>query len=270
VFFDTLTNFSSTKAFSTASSVNLSQYDPSQVKLLSEALILVDKEDKVLGQISKIDGHQNTYNRTGNPHRAFSVFLLNNDNQLMLHQRSKKKITFPSLWTNSCCSHPLYNDQEMVEENHLGAKKAIRRRVEFELGHDLQDINDLHFMGKIYYNFSESDPTWGEHEVDYIFFIKRDFKESDFKANPDEIEEIKWVGRNEIMKFLEEKYTQKNEHITPWFGAIMQYQLFNWWDIIIQGKSAEYKPSPKVADLNKYRDPIFQNVNGKIITNIQI
>jgi len=124
-FVATLNKFSASKAFSTSASVNLSQYDPSQTKLLDESLILLDREDKVVGKISKIDGHQNTYNRTGNPHRAFSVFLLNQDNQLLIHQRSKKKITFPSLWTNSCCSHPLYNDEEIVEEDYLGNSKLI-------------------------------------------------------------------------------------------------------------------------------------------------
>ncbi len=110
----------SSRSFSSTSSIDLSKYDLSQVKLLDEALILVDKQDKVVGKLSKIEGHQNTYNRTGHAHRAFSVFLFNKNNQLLLHRRSPKKITFPNLWTNSCCSHPLYNDDEIVEDNYLG------------------------------------------------------------------------------------------------------------------------------------------------------
>ena len=41
-------------------------------------------------------------------HRAFSVFLFDDRNKLLLQQRASSKITFPSLWTNTCCSHPLY------------------------------------------------------------------------------------------------------------------------------------------------------------------
>ena len=37
-------------------------------------------------------------------HRAFSLFVFNNRDELLLQQRSDTKITFPSLWT--CCSHP--------------------------------------------------------------------------------------------------------------------------------------------------------------------
>jgi len=51
----------------------------------------------------------------------------------------------------------------------IGARKAIRRRVEYELGHDLKDISDLHFMGRIYYH-AECDEIWGEHESK--FFVK--------------------------------------------------------------------------------------------------
>lgn len=110
-------------AFGTTGSLNLAQYDPSQTKFLDEALILVDRDDKIVGKISKVDAHMNSYNETGFPHRAFSVFLFNEKNQLLLHQRSEKKITFPMLWTNSCCSHPLHVEDEMISENYLGKNK---------------------------------------------------------------------------------------------------------------------------------------------------
>jgi len=226
------------------------------------------KNDKVVKMISKVDGHLNSFNFNGLPHRAFSVFLFNEQNQLLLHQRSEKKITFPSLWTNSCCSHPLYNDDEIVEEDHLGARKAIRRRVEYELGHDLKNIDELSFMGKIYYK-AECDETWGEHEIDHCFFIKKDFKESDFKPNGDEIQNVKWVGKDEIMNFLRERYEQ-NEFISPWFGAIMHYKLFEWWDVLLSGDIKNYKPSTEVANLNEYKKPLFLESNGVLKSNVPI
>jgi len=251
-------------SFSTANkNIDLSKYDASQTSFfMNESLLLVDRDDKVVGNISKVEGHQNAYNRTGLPHRAFSVFLFNQNNELLLHQRSHKKITFPLLWTNSCCSHPLMTPEEMVEENYLGARNAIRRRVEFELGHDLKAVDDLHFMGKIYYH-AECDPTWGEHEIDYCFFIKRDFKPEDFKPSTDEIEEVKWVGKHDILKFLGERLHQKNEQVTPWFGAIMHYNLFQWWDVLINNDFKNFKPSPEVIDLNNYQKPLFTpSANG--------
>jgi len=54
-------------------------------------------------------------------HRAFSVFLFRpSDGKLLLQKRADEKITFPSMWTNTCCSHPLYIKSELVEENQQG------------------------------------------------------------------------------------------------------------------------------------------------------
>jgi isopentenyl-diphosphate delta-isomerase len=53
-------------------------------------------------------------------HRAFSVFLFDDQNRLLLQQRATEKITFPDMWTNSCCSHPLNTPSELIEEEQLG------------------------------------------------------------------------------------------------------------------------------------------------------
>lgn len=60
---------------------------------------------------------------TGLLHRAFSVFLFDSQNRLLLQQRATEKITFPDMWTNTCCSHPLNTPSELIEEEHLGKKK---------------------------------------------------------------------------------------------------------------------------------------------------
>lgn len=65
-------------------------------------------------------------------------------------------------------------------------------------------------------------------------------------------------------------YYAKNEQVTPWFGAIMHYELFKWWDVLIQGKIGQYQPNPKIVDLNNYQKPIFQTVNGVLKPTIQI
>jgi isopentenyl-diphosphate delta-isomerase len=60
-------------------------------------------------------------------HRAFSVFLFDSQNRLLLQQRASEKITFPDMWTNTCCSHPLNTPDELIEEKQLGkADKALQ------------------------------------------------------------------------------------------------------------------------------------------------
>ena len=81
----------------------LSGYDNSQVEMMAERCILVDLEDNMIGSESKLVCH----NEEGLLHRAFSVLIFDSDNRLLIQQRSRDKITFPGIWANSCCSHPL-------------------------------------------------------------------------------------------------------------------------------------------------------------------
>ena len=71
--------------------------------------VLVDEQDAVLGAASKFDAHRFVPDQPqGRLHRAFSVFLFNAKNELLLQQRAASKLTFPDVWTNTCCSHPLH------------------------------------------------------------------------------------------------------------------------------------------------------------------
>ena len=87
----------------------LGGYDSDQVEMMKEECILVDENDNILGKDSKINCHINE----GKLHRAFSVLLFNTSGELLIQKRAKEKITFPSIWANSCCSHPLHIDSEI-------------------------------------------------------------------------------------------------------------------------------------------------------------
>jgi isopentenyl-diphosphate delta-isomerase len=70
-------------------------------------------------------------------HRAFSVFLFDSANRLLLQQRASEKITFPDMWTNTCCSHPLGVPGETgadLEAAIMGVKRAAQRKLHHELG----------------------------------------------------------------------------------------------------------------------------------------
>ena len=72
----------------------MARLDPVQEALLTEPCILVNAEDEVLGQASKRECHQ-VESGTSLLHRAFSLFVFNSRNELLLQQRSDTKITFP-------------------------------------------------------------------------------------------------------------------------------------------------------------------------------
>lgn len=74
---------------------------------MKEQCILVDEMDQCLGQASKRECHKVNNGQIA-LHRAFSVFLFNTKGDMLVQQRSQYKITYPSHYTNACCSHPLY------------------------------------------------------------------------------------------------------------------------------------------------------------------
>jgi len=71
-------------------------------------------------------GHLMTKINEGLLHRAFSVFLFNERNELLLQQRAASKITFPRMWTNTCCSHMLHTPAELDPTDHLGTPARQR------------------------------------------------------------------------------------------------------------------------------------------------
>lgn len=112
-----------------------SEIDTTQEKLLAEQLIMVDEYDCVTGYETKRDCHlKKNIIEYGMLHRAFSVFLFNKQGELLLQQRSNEKITFPGYITNTCCSHPLYDEAELDEYKHIGIRRAAKRRLSYELG----------------------------------------------------------------------------------------------------------------------------------------
>jgi len=189
----------------------LSGHDPVQVKLMEEECILVDHDDKVIGCDSKKSCHLNTNIKTGKLHRAFSVFLFDLQGRLLLQERSADKITFPLTWTNTCCSHPLYLPEELVEEGELGVRRAAQRKLQQELGIAPSELplDSFHCVSRIHY-LAESDETWGEHEIDYILMIQ---KEVTVVHNPNEVASTRYVSLSDLKGLIQDPTTR----LTPWF-----------------------------------------------------
>jgi isopentenyl-diphosphate delta-isomerase len=100
-------------------------------------------------------------------HRAFSAFVFRpSDGRLLLQQRATEKITFPDMWTNTCCSHPLDDfDAEKDQHAHRGVKVAATRKLEHELGIPQAQVppEAFQYLTRIHY-LAPSSGLWGEHE----------------------------------------------------------------------------------------------------------
>ncbi|KAL6620253.1 hypothetical protein ACP70R_035392 [Stipagrostis hirtigluma subsp. patula] len=212
--------------------------------MFEDECILVDEQDNVIGHDSKYNCHLMEKIESGHVlHRAFSVFLFNSKYELLLQQRSATKVTFPLVWTNTCCSHPLYRESEVIEEKCLGVRNAAQRKLFDELGITAEDLPVDQFipLGRILYK-APSDGKWGEHELDYLLFMVRDVKLS---PNPEEVADVKYMNREQLKELLRKADAEEDGvKLSPWFRLVVDNFLMSWWDHVEQGTLQE------AADMN--------------------
>lgn len=207
--------------------VSMDDLDERQVQLMAEMCILIDENDRRIGAETKKNCHLNENIERGLLHRAFSVFLFNTENKLLLQQRSDAKITFPGCFTNTCCSHPLSNPSELEEKDAIGVRRAAQRRLKAELGIPMEEVppEEINYLTRIHYK-AQSDSIWGEHEIDYILLVKKNVT---LNPDPNEIKSYCYVTKEELEELLG-KAARGEIKITPWFRIIADTFLFKWWD----------------------------------------
>ena len=196
----------------------LTDYDSSQAGMMVEACLCLDENDAVIDTASKLQTHLGE----GIRHRAFSVLIYDSKGRLLVQQRASEKITFPSVWANSCCSHPL----DIAGENGdavEGVKEAAQRKLEQELGipHSVTDSWEFNHIGRFEYK-CRWNAEWVEHEIDHVMIVKADC-EVDFNRN--EIQAIEWLDDAGLKAMMTRKGRWKSQLIAPWFEAIFENYL---------------------------------------------
>ncbi|WP_416443773.1 isopentenyl-diphosphate Delta-isomerase [Leeuwenhoekiella sp. A16] len=168
--------------------------------MTEELVILVDENDNKVGLMPKMEAHEKAL-----LHRAFSVFVFNDDNELMLQRRALNKYHSPGLWTNTCCSHQRDGETNI---------EAGVRRLQEEMGFSVPLREAMSFIYK-----APFDNGLTEHEYDYILL-------GEFNAvpdiNPAEVAEWKWMKLEDVKEDM-----QTNPDIyTEWFKIIFD-QFYN-------------------------------------------
>ena len=229
--------------------------DSVQESLMAEAVIQVTESDEVVGPISKLDSHHGD----GVIPRAFSVMLFDSTGRLLLQRRASHKITFPNVWANSCCSHPLHSEEEMELKDALGVKRAAVRKLEQELGiHPSQvPLEKFEFVTKMRYQ-ARQDEDWIEREVDHCLVIHTDV---DVNPNPNEVSEIKWVSQEDLEEML--VADDPENVIAPWFRCIAA-RIMNddWW------RPGCVKPDNLIHDMGDVSHMLPNAIGADLSTSI--
>ncbi|WP_298440370.1 isopentenyl-diphosphate Delta-isomerase [uncultured Ferrimonas sp.] len=167
-----------------------------------EHVVVVDEQGVVLGTEEKMAAH-----RLGLLHRAFSVFIFNDQHQLMLQQRALHKYHSGGLWTNTCCSHPRL---------HESYADGAQRRLFEEMGFHSEMKPVFEFIYR-----AELDKGMIEHELDHVFF---GYSNTTPQLNPEEAAAYRYVS----LDVLDDEMKNQPEQYTEWF-KIAYAQVRTLW-----------------------------------------
>lgn len=162
--------------------------------MIEEQVILVDKDDKQIGLMPKMEAHEKAL-----LHRAFSVFIFNDQGELLLQQRAAEKYHSPLEWTNTCCSHQRDGETNI---------EAGKRRLQEEMGFTTELTEAFSFIYK-----APFDNGLTEHELDHVMIGKFNGIP---KINPDEVESYKWMSLEDVKVDIELNASK----YTVWFRII--------------------------------------------------
>uniref|UniRef100_A0A2K5YM12 Isopentenyl-diphosphate delta isomerase 2 n=1 Tax=Mandrillus leucophaeus TaxID=9568 RepID=A0A2K5YM12_MANLE len=122
-------------------------------------------------------------------------------------------------FTDSRCSHPLYNPAELEENDAIGVRRAAQRHLQAELGIPGEQISpeDIVFM-TIYHHKAKSDRIWGEHDICYLLLVRKNVT---VNLDPSEKKSILYLSQEELR--------EGEVKVTPWLRTIAEKFLYRWW-----------------------------------------
>ncbi|MEI5097443.1 isopentenyl-diphosphate Delta-isomerase [Streptomyces sp. PmtG] len=142
-------------------------------------LELVDEDGRTIGTAEKLAAHQ----APGQLHRAFSVFLFDEQGRLLIQQRALGKYHSPGVWSNTCCGHPYPGEAPFA---------AAARRTFEELGVSPSLLAEA---GTVRYNHPDPESGLVEQEFNHLFV---GMVQAELRPDPDEVGATAFVTAEEL------------------------------------------------------------------------
>lgn len=168
---------------------------------MEQQLILVDERDQVVGYGEKMEVH-----KKAQLHQAFSIFVMNKNNELLLQMRALSKYHSGALWANTCCSHPVKDEEQSV---------TVHRRLKEEMGFSCELKPLFSFIYK-----AQLDKGLTEHEFDHVYTGNY---EGSPDPNPEEVGDWKWMNIENLKHDLEKNPQDYVYWIKPAFEKFYSY-----------------------------------------------
>lgn len=157
---------------------------------VEERVVLVDERGTAIGEQAKSAVH---HARTP-LHLAFSLYLFDNAGRLLMTRRALTKVTWPGVWTNSCCGHPAPGES-MAD--------AVDRRLAQETGLQVTGLREV--LPDFSYRVQDVSGIW-ENEICPVFVgTVAGVGPTDGVAvapNPDEVMDWTWVDFADVAQSM--------------------------------------------------------------------
>lgn len=165
------------------------------VEVLEELVVLLDESGREIGTAPKLSVHDTDTAL----HLAFSCHVLNPAGEVLVTRRALSKKTWPGVWTNSFCGHPLPGE---------GFQAAIERRAFFELGLVIGNLAVT--LPDFRYRAVDSSGIV-ENEICPVYLARAT---ADPVPNPDEVMEFAWVEPAALQRSVRDAPWA----FSPWLG----------------------------------------------------
>ncbi|MCV6630648.1 MAG: NUDIX domain-containing protein [Flavobacteriaceae bacterium] len=164
---------------------------------MDEWIDIIDEQGKPSGKIiSKEEAHLQ-----GTLHRTVHIWIVNNQNEVLLQKRHPQKDTFPNLWDVSVAGH--------IEAGEFPLDAAIRE-VKEELGLDIT-TDMLKFTG-LYNCIVQHAETLIDNELHHIYLLRTTLNLQTLKLQKSEVTAVQFFD----LKTFEKMQTKpKSHHIVP-------------------------------------------------------
>lgn len=137
-------------------------------------------------------------------HRANYGFIFNKNGDVLLQKRSKNKKLWPDLWDITAGGHVLSGEW---------GYQALIREVNEELGIVLEENDIKYLVGSTSVNIKGD--VINKH-FNECFIINKDIDISDIALQEDEVSDIRWFTKEEIINRINNNFDGITDKTGPW------------------------------------------------------
>ena len=167
----------------------------------------MEEKFDVLNELGEFTGEVATRDechKKGLWHRAVYAFIIDNKGNILLQKRSKNKKLWPNMWDVTVGGH--------VDSGEFG-RQALIREVKEELGIELDDSDIKYLVGST--SINKKGDIINKH-YNECYLITKDISISEIKIQKEEVSEVKYFSKDELLKRISNNYDGLTDKKDPW------------------------------------------------------